>query len=105
YCSDGWVVCQEDGTPFMPNTLTQQFKKLAKRAGFPAMNVHGTRHTSATLAIGRGVDIRTVAGRLGHSDTATTLRIYAHFLQAAAQAAGEALDDVLRRCDLGKGKL
>jgi integrase len=47
--------------------------------------------------IGRGVDIRTVAGRLGHADTATTLRIYAHFMKAEDAAAADALDDVLRQ--------
>jgi hypothetical protein len=33
---------------------------------------------SASLLIGAGTDVRTVAGRLGHPDASTTLRIYAH---------------------------
>jgi integrase len=97
YCPHGWVVCKEDGTPYSPSYFGAAFKKLAQKAGVPAMTFHDGRHTSATLAIANGVDIRTVAGRLGHSNVATTLRIYAHFLQAADHAAAVALDGVLRR--------
>jgi integrase len=44
---------------------------------------HDLRHWSATEAIGRGNDIRTVAGRLGHANPAMTLRTYAHALDGA----------------------
>jgi integrase len=45
--------------------------------------LHDLRHWSATEAIGRGHDIRTVAGRLGHANSAMTLRTYAHALDGA----------------------
>src|SRR6478735_11392654 len=45
--------------------------------------LHDLRHWSATEAIGRGHDIRTVAGRLGHANPAMTLRTYAHALDGA----------------------
>ena len=41
---------------------------------------HDLRHFSATQLIGAGVDVRTVAHRLGHADPSTTLRVYAHAL-------------------------
>jgi hypothetical protein len=34
------------------------------------------------MAIGDGVDVRTVAGRLGHKDPSVTLRVYSHALEA-----------------------
>jgi site-specific recombinase XerD len=41
------------------------------------MHIHQLRHYSATELIAAGVDIRTVAGRLGHSGGGTTtLRVY-----------------------------
>jgi len=59
--------------------------------------LHDLRHFSATVAIGSGHDVRTVAHRLGHADPAMTLRVYAHAQQAAdegvAESLGEALDD------------
>lgn len=45
--------------------------------------------------IQQGVSIRAVSGRLGHSQTSTTMNIYAHQLQSADAAAAEALDIAL----------
>ncbi len=42
---------------------------------------HNTRHTFATLAITDGVPITTVSQILGHSNPATTMKIYAHAIQ------------------------
>jgi site-specific recombinase XerD len=41
-------------------------------------HLHALRHYSATELLTAGVDLRTVAGRLGHGGGgATTLRVYA----------------------------
>ena len=54
--------------------------------------LHKLRHYSATELINAGVDIRTVAGRLGHGGGgATTLRVYAAWLSEADQRAAEQL--------------
>lgn len=45
--------------------------------------------------------MRTVSGRLGHSQTSTTLNIYAEFLQSADKAASETLADTLLRKKAG----
>lgn len=42
-------------------------------------------------------DVRTVSGRLGHSQTSTTLNIYAEFLQSADKAVSESIVDALLR--------
>ena len=50
-------------------------------------NLHSFRHLNASLLINSGIDIRTVSACLGHSQTSTTLNIYAHtFEQAKANA-------------------
>jgi hypothetical protein len=50
------------------------------------------RHYSATELIASGVDVRTVAGRLGHgSGGVTTLRVYATFRSEADQRASLAV--------------
>jgi site-specific recombinase XerD len=58
--------------------------------------LHDLRHWSATISIGQGHDVRTVAGRLGHSNPAMTLRVYAHAFAAADQALAAGLGDLLR---------
>jgi integrase len=52
---------------------------------------HDLRHFSATQLIGAGVDVRTVAERLGHADASTTLRIYSSFLEERDRVAAEIL--------------
>src|SRR5205807_4296036 len=52
------------------------------------MNIHQLRHYSATELIAAGVDVRTVAGRLGHGGGgATTLRVYSAWIAEADQRA------------------
>ena len=76
-----------------PNTVTQRYGRLAARLGIDT-HIHSLRHYSATELIAAGVDIRTVAGRLGHSGGgSTTLRTYTAFVQEADQRAAAALAD------------
>ncbi|MEU2703110.1 winged helix-turn-helix domain-containing protein [Micromonospora aurantiaca (nom. illeg.)] len=50
--------------------------------------MHALRHYSATELINAGVDVRTVAGRLGHGGGGTTtLRVYAAWLSESDQRA------------------
>jgi integrase len=52
-------------------------------------------YTNATLLIAQGINVRTVAGRLGHSQTSTTMDIYSHELRSADAAAADALEGIL----------
>ncbi|MFG3298859.1 tyrosine-type recombinase/integrase [Micromonospora chersina] len=64
---------------------------MAARLGI-ATNLHALRHYSATELIAAGVDVRTVAGRLGHGGGgATTLRVYAAWLSESDQRAAASL--------------
>ena len=54
-------------------------------------------HTNATLLVTGGVDVRTVAARLGHSQTSTTMNIYAEAIRSAEAAAAQVLDEVLMK--------
>jgi len=58
--------------------------------------LHDLRHWSATVAIGQGHDVRTVAGRLGHANPAMTLRVYAHAFAVADQAVAASLGELLK---------
>jgi len=46
-----------------------------------------------------GVPVRTVAGRLGHADAATTLNVYGHWIEASDQVAATVLGDLLGNGD------
>ncbi len=61
----------------------------------PDIPLHGLRHTTATLLISKAIDVRTVAARLRHSQTSTTMNIYAHALKESDRAASESLSEIL----------
>lgn len=86
-----------EGKPLNPDTLSGWFSDFVKahRDELPYVSVHSLRHTNATLQIAAGVPITTVSMRLGHSNAATTGRIYAHAIKSADEAAAEAIDDIL----------
>ena len=78
-----WVL-QAGDRPLNPERLTAWWSLARRDADLgPRWRLHDLRHRSATEAIGRGHDIRTVAGRLGHANPAMTLRTYAHAIDGA----------------------
>lgn len=80
-----------------PDRIGWWWKRARKLAGIDAKwRLHDLRHWSATVAIGQGHDVRTVAGRLGHANPAMTLRVYAHAFAAADQAVATGLGELLK---------
>jgi integrase len=91
--ADAYVFSPDpDGVaPLAPDTATQRYGRMAGRLGIATV-LHSLRHYSATELVAAGVDIRTVAGRLGHGGGgATTLRVYAAWRSEADQRAATTL--------------
>ena len=86
-----WVFSQE-GTnePIHPQSPTRFFTKFGERHNIQNFHPHLLRHTAASVAITHGADITSVAQRLGHSDPATTLRMYSHATEESIRQAGNA---------------
>ena len=77
----------DNSTYTRPNSVSERYSDLADRLGI-ATSLHKLRHYSATELIAAGVDIRTVAGRLGHGGGGTTtLRVYAAWVSESDQRA------------------
>lgn len=104
--TDGYVFSYEaDGSaPWQPNSATQRFARLRSRVGLEHVRLHDMRHYVATRLIAAGVSVRTVSGRLGHSNSATTLNIYSHFVEATDQDAADLLGALLDRQARGGGR-
>jgi integrase len=84
-----------------PDSASRSFTRLCRRAGIKGVRLHDLRHYVATRLLSSGVDVRTVAGRLGHRNAATTLNVYSHFLveadREAADVLGKLFDDAVER--------
>jgi len=81
------ILTRNNGEAMFPLTPTKWFSKFLKKHDLKKITLHGLRHTSATLMISNGTDVRTVAERLGHSDANTTMRVYSHHLKKANKKA------------------
>lgn len=85
----------EATTPFRPDNVTGFFTRVRDAVGAPTVRLHDLRHFTATQLIAAGVDVRTVAERLGHADASLTLWVYAHVIQERDQAAAAIMGKVL----------
>jgi integrase len=97
WIGDDWVFTTWNGKRINPDRFTQWFPEFLEKNNLPHIPLHSMRHTSATLLIAEGVDLREVSGRLGHADTSTTGNIYAHFLKSADRAAADKMENLITR--------
>lgn len=96
-CISRWCFTQEGtGEPMHPQSPTRYFKKFGERYGVKDFHPHKLRHSSASIAITSGADVVSVSERLGHSDTAVTLRMYAHANEESIRRAGQIVRDALK---------
>ncbi len=83
---------EPDSRPYNPTMLGKDFAAFCKMNGF-SCTFHDLRHTFATMMIGNGCDVRTVASYLGHASVSMTLDIYADVDPDAKAAAVSKVED------------
>ena len=81
--------------PWRPGRVTLAFSRLCTELGVSNVRLHDLRHFAATQLLAAGVPVRTVAGRLGHANAATTLNVYAHVLESSDEDAAGVLGRLL----------
>ena len=84
-----------------PTSVTKQFRRRARRLGFPRLRLHDLRGTHETILLNKGVPLHVVAARCGH-DPAVLLRSYAKRTQGADSSAAAVIGE-LSKNTLGKG--
>ena len=92
----GYIFTEVDGHVMNPMTPTKQFDHFLKRHDIRHLKFHGLRHTSATMLLANGCDIKTVSTRLGHADLETT-NIYVHALDESDRGAADTFDRVFAK--------
>lgn len=90
------LVFPNDFGGIMHQTIPRRWlQNFCKDNGLPIITVHGLRHANASLLISSGADVKTVSSTLGHSQTSTTLDIYAHSFATKQAEASEAVAEML----------
>ena len=105
FTDDSYIFSREpDGAiPWTPGTVTRRFEAIRHSLGYDKIRLHDFRHFTATRLMAAGVPVRTVSGRLGHANPATTLSVYAHFVEASDQVAATVMGDLLSTRDAEAG--
>lgn len=96
-CISKYVFTQDGApVPMHPQSPTRYFKKFGAKYSIPNFHPHLLRHSSASIALTNGGDVVSTSERLGHSDTAVTLRMYAHANQESIRRNGQIVRDALK---------
>lgn len=81
--------------PWDPGLVTNRWIRARRDLGLDHVRLHDLRHFVATELLTAGTDTRTVANRLGHARTSTTLDIYCTWVPAEDQHAACHLETML----------
>ncbi len=71
------------------------FDKACEHLGIEGLVPHGLRHTTASLAISSGANVKVVQRLLGHATAAMTLDLYGHLLDDDLSGVADALGKVI----------
>lgn len=91
WTDSGLVFTNELGDILEPRNFDRVWYDLLRKSELPRIRFHDLRHFHVSLLIQRGLDPRTVADRVGHTDPAFTLKRYSHMFEAQRRAAGISL--------------
>jgi len=69
-----WSSSPDGFSPLRPGGVTSRFIALRNHLGLTHIRLHQLRHFAATVMLAGNIDVRTVAGRLGHSRPTLTLQ-------------------------------
>jgi integrase len=94
---DAFVFSLEvDGSrPWRPEMASHRWDTVRRRAGLDGVRLHDLRHFQATMLLRAGVPVKNVSKRLGHRDAATTLNVYAQFLEEADRQSADLIGRLL----------
>ncbi|MBO5203232.1 MAG: site-specific integrase [Clostridia bacterium] len=88
-----YIFTDDSGSVMNPQTPTKQFSHFLDRHNIRHLKFHCLRHTSATILLSSGCDIKTVSARLGHSSIDTT-NIYIHVLESVDRQAATTFENL-----------
>jgi len=89
------VFCKIDGSPYLPESVTHIWQKLAIKCDLKGIRLHDLRHSMASYMLKKGIHPKIVQERLGHSFVAITLDLYSHVVPGLQEAAANSLDNLI----------
>lgn len=72
------VFCRNDGYPHHENSFSKYFLDFIQRHELKRIRFHDLRHTHASLLLSKGVNMKVIQERMGHSSITLTIDTYSH---------------------------
>lgn len=88
-------MCTPSGTPINPANVRRSLNAWIKKVVVPKIRFHDLRHTHATLLLVKGVNVKMVSERLGHSNIKITLDTYSHVLPTMQEDSVNKIEEIL----------
>ena len=77
------------------NMVNRYYFPALDKAKIPQIKFHALRHTTASLMIEQGENIKYIQSQLGHSSPTVTLNVYAHLMKPTNQEAACRLESAI----------
>ena len=91
-----WVFTDRNGEPLEKDRFVRGvFHPLLRDARIDRIRFHDLRHTSATLALASGINVKIVSERLGHSSAKMTLDVYTRALPTLQREAATRMESMI----------
>lgn len=74
--------------------MNKRWRRVCAILDIPYQGVHALRHTWATRALEKGIDVKTVSEMLGHKNVITTMNIYQDVLPDQKAKAAQEMNDL-----------
>lgn len=91
----GLVICQENGVPYQPTSMTQKWTRTLKKYELRHIKLHGMRHSAVSYLLAEGIPLHIVQQRAGHQDPKITLGVYSHVSKDKEAVVANKLDSEL----------
>ena len=94
YHDTGYVLVNDNGLPYNPNSRSNEMAKILKKLDFPPLVLHGLRDTFARINYDSGMNILELMRAMGHSEMRTTYS-YIEKLKEANYVSSSNVDKVI----------
>lgn len=90
-----FLFSNEYGKPYRPDSITQFWNRFTIRNEDKLRRIrfHDLRHSSATLLLSEGINMKVIQKRLGHKNIKTTLNLYSHVSEKDDEKASDIFDE------------
>lgn len=78
YEENDYIFAKANGSQFYPSYPTHELSKVIKKNKLQHIRWHDLRHSTASLLIEKGWQMKDISDWLGHSSITTTMNIYGH---------------------------